>query len=81
VSEHGIEANPEKISTIINIEPFKNLYMEPKSSQEAMISSFISCLGEHGMLLYKLLKKSEQFKWTEEAQQALDQTKSFLAMP
>jgi hypothetical protein len=55
--------------------------MEPRSSQEATISSFISCLGEHGMLLYKLLKKSEQFKWTEEAQQALDQTKSFLAMP
>ena len=33
------------------------------------------------MPLYKLLKKSKRFEWTEEAQQALDQMKSFLTMP
>jgi hypothetical protein len=33
------------------------------------------------MPLYKFLKKSECFKWTLEAQQALKQLKSFLTSP
>jgi ethanolamine utilization protein EutA (predicted chaperonin) len=32
------------------------------------------------MPVYKLLKKSEQFQWTEEAQQALDWLKHFLTI-
>jgi hypothetical protein len=47
VSEHGIKANPEKISMIMDMEPVKNL----KEAQRltgclAMLSCFISCLGE-----------------------------------
>jgi hypothetical protein len=41
------------------------------------LNHFISCLNEHGMSLYKLLKKSKQFEWTEEAQYALNQLKHF----
>ena len=33
------------------------------------------------MLLYKLLKKSEHFEWTEEAQEALTRLKDFLTTP
>jgi hypothetical protein len=36
------------------------------------LSRFISRLGERGMPLYKLLKKSDTFVWTKEAQLALD---------
>jgi hypothetical protein len=32
------------------------------------VSQFISQLGKWGMPLYKLLKKSDTFIWTEEAQ-------------
>ena len=34
----------------------------------ATLSRFISWLGERGMPLYKLLKKTDTFVWTEEAQ-------------
>ena len=34
----------------------------------AALSRFISWLGEWGMPLYKLLKKTDTFIWTEEAQ-------------
>jgi hypothetical protein len=33
----------------------------------ASLSRFISCLGEKGLPLYRLLKKSKHFTWTSEA--------------
>ena len=59
ISERGIKANPEKITTIKNLGPITNL----KGVQKLMgclasLSCFISWLGEHGMPLYKLLKKA-----------------------
>ena len=45
----------------------------------AALSRFISWLGERGMPLYKLLKKTNAFVWTEEAQQALESLKVTLS--
>ena len=44
----------------------------------AALSRFIPWLGERGMPLYKLLKKTDAFVWTEEAQQALESLKTSL---
>ena len=44
----------------------------------AALSRFISRLGERGMPLYKLLKKTNAFVWTEKAQQALESLKASL---
>ena len=44
----------------------------------AALSRFISQLGERGMPLYKLLKRTDAFVWTEEAQQALESLKMSL---
>jgi hypothetical protein len=62
VSKHGIEVNPEKISTITKMDPIRDL----KGIQKVMgclaaLSRFISCLGEKALPLYRLLKKSEHF--------------------
>jgi hypothetical protein len=62
ISEHGIEANPEKISAITNMAPIHNL----KGVQKLMgflasHSRFISCLDKKGLPLYRLLKKFEHF--------------------
>ena len=38
----------------------------------AMLSRFISHLDEQGLLLYRLLKKTDWFTWTPKAQEALD---------
>jgi hypothetical protein len=42
------------------------------------LSWFVSRLGEKGMPLYKLIRKSNNFSWTTEAQEALDWIKAFL---
>jgi hypothetical protein len=82
VSERDIEANPEKISTIIDMGPIKNL----KGVQRVMgclaaLSYFIARLGEHSLPLYKLMKKFYHFTWTPEAQEALDSLKNMLKSP
>jgi len=82
VSEQGIEDNPEKVSAIANMGPIRNL----KGVQRVMgclasLSRFISRLGEKGLPLYRLLRKSEYFSWTPEAQEALDKLKALLTNP
>ena len=66
----------------MDMEPVKNL----KGAQRltgclGVLNHFISRLGEQGMPLYKLLKKSEHFEWTQEAQEALARLKDFLTTP
>ena len=68
MSEHGIEANPEKIMAISNMGPIRNIKgVQRLTGCLAALSRFISQLGEQGMPLYKLLKKIDAFVWTEEA--------------
>jgi hypothetical protein len=45
------------------------------------LSHFIARLGERSLPLYKLMKKSEHFAWTPEAQEALDSLKNMLKSP
>jgi hypothetical protein len=82
VSERGIEANPETIAAITNTGPIKDL----KGVQRVMgclaaLSRFISRLGERGLPLYRLLRKTERFTWTPEAEKALRNLKALLTSP
>jgi hypothetical protein len=79
VSERGIEANPEKIAAITNMGPIKDL----KGVQRVMgclvaLSRFIARLGERGLPLYRLLRKTERFTWTPEVEEALGNLKALL---
>jgi ribonuclease HI len=79
VFERGIEANPEKIAAITNMGPIKDL----KGVQRVMgclaaLSRFISRLGEKGLPLYRLLRKTEHFTRTLEAEEALGNLKALL---
>ena len=79
ISEHGIEANPEKISAITRMGSIQNI----KGVQQIIgcliaLSRFISCLGKRGLPLYRLLKKADCFEWTSKAQEALDMVKLLL---
>ena len=47
----------------------------------AALSHFISRLGEKGLPFFKLLKASERFSWSEEADTAFEQLKLFLTKP
>jgi hypothetical protein len=82
VSERGIEANPDKISTIMDMGPIKNL----KGVQRVMgclaaLNRFIARVGEHSLPLYMLMKKSNYFTWTPEVQEAHDSLKNILKSP
>jgi hypothetical protein len=82
VSERGIEANPEKISTITKMGPIQDLKgMQRVTGYLAALSRFISRLGEKALHLYRLLKKSEHFSWTLEAEEALTKLKAILSNP
>jgi hypothetical protein len=47
----------------------------------AVLGRFISKLGEKGLPFFKLLKKSDKFQWTEEADLMLEELKTFLTSP
>ena len=82
VSERGIEANRDKIAAITNIGPIRGVKGVQRLTRcLAALSRFIARLGERGLPLYKLLKKSNTFVWTEEAQAALDRLKALLSSP
>ena len=79
ISEHGIEANPEKILAITRMGPIQNIKgVQRVTGCLAALNRFISHLDEQGLPLYRLLKKANHFKWTPEAQEALDTVKQLL---
>jgi hypothetical protein len=82
VSECGIKANPEKISAIMDMGPIQNLKgVQRVTGCLAALSHFIARLEERSQSLYKLMKKSDHFTWTPEAQEELDSLKNMLKSP
>jgi hypothetical protein len=80
VSKRGIEANPEKIAVITKMGPIRDLKgVQRVTGCLAALSRFISRLGEKALPLYRLLRKSEHFSWTLEAEEALAKLKSTLS--
>jgi hypothetical protein len=80
ISERGIEGNLEKIQAIINMQPPKTLrHVQQLTRRLASLSLFISKLGEKALPFYRLLRKTDNFTWTEEAQAAFDDLKHRLS--
>jgi hypothetical protein len=80
ISEHGIEANLEKIMTITKMGPICDLKgVQRVTGWLAALSRFILCLGEKALPLYRLLKKSKHFSWTLKAKEALAKLKATLS--
>jgi hypothetical protein len=68
VSARGIEPNPDKVSAITNMKrPTSVKDIHKLTGYMAALSCFISSLGEKGLPFFKLLKASERFSWSEEA--------------
>jgi hypothetical protein len=80
ISERGIEANPDKIIAITKMGPIRDLKgVQRVTGCLAALSRFISRLGKKALPLYRLLKKSEYFLWTLEAEEALAKLKATLS--
>jgi hypothetical protein len=80
VSHRGIEANSEKIKAILDISRPNDLkHVHRLTGCMAAVSRFISHLGEKALPLYKLMKISDKFIWTDEADAALKDLKRVLS--
>src|SRR3954468_25054326 len=82
VSARGIEANPEKVQAIARmLEPTDIIGVQKLTGRLATLSRFISRLGERTLPFYQLLRKGENFEWTEEARNAFADLKNTLSTP
>jgi hypothetical protein len=79
VYDRGIEANPEKIRAIEAMRPPTRVKDAQKlTGSLAALSRFISRLAERALPFFKLLRNSEPFSWTKEAEQAFQELKQHL---
>jgi hypothetical protein len=82
VSHRGIKAKLEKINAIIAMDAPKMIKdVQKLTGCMVALNRFISRLGERGLPFFKLLKHHDKFKWTEEANQALQDLKHHLQSP
>ena len=80
VSERGIDANPEKVGAILRMErPVRVHDVQKLTSCLAASSRFISRLGEKALPLYRLMKKSDKFEWSPQADAAFAELKALLS--
>jgi hypothetical protein len=82
VSHRSIEVNPTKVDAIHKMNrPTGKKDVMKLTSMMAALGRFISKLREKGLPFFKLLKKSDRFEWMSEADQALEELKTFLTTP
>src|SRR4051812_45403894 len=68
VSNRGIEANPEKIKAITSLaKPACINDVQRLAGHIAALSRFISQLGEKAIPLYQMMKKTDNFVWSDAA--------------
>ena len=73
VSHRGIEANPDKIKAIEQMQPPRRLKdMQCLAGCMASLGRFISKFGKRALPFFKIMKRSGPFKWTPEAAKAFE---------
>ncbi|XP_071928199.1 uncharacterized protein [Coffea arabica] len=79
VSHRGIEANPDKVKAIQDMSPPRNIReVQRLNGRLAALNRFLSQSTEKALPFFKVLKKADQFAWTEECQAAFDKLKQYL---
>ena len=80
VSNRGIEANPAKIRALSLLATPTDLKQVQKlPGCVAALSRFIARLGEKELPLYRLLRCTDNFEWTDAATAGLEEIKTILA--
>ena len=77
VSQRRIEANPDKIQTILNMEPPKNIReVQSLTGRVAALNRFVSKATDKCLPFFKVLRKA--FEWTDQCQKAFQDLKVYL---
>ena len=79
-SSRGLEANPSKIRAIESMRLPRCLKDVQKfTGCLASLSRFVSRLGEKALPLYQVMKKTDKFVWSSQADEAFAELKKMLA--
>ena len=77
VSHRGIEANPDKIQAILDMEPPTNIKeVQSLTGRVAGLNRLISKATNKCLPFFKVLKKA--FEWTDKCQKAYQDLKAYL---
>ena len=77
VSQRGIEANPDKIQAILDMEPPKNIKeVQSLTGRVATLNRFVSKVIDKCLPFFKILRKA--FEWMDECQKAFQDLKVYL---
>ena len=80
VSQRGIEANPDKIRAILEMQPPRTIKeTQGLTGRIAALNRFVSRSTDKCLPFFKVLRKA--FKWMDECQQAFEELKEYLATP
>ncbi|KAJ8478335.1 hypothetical protein OPV22_022062 [Ensete ventricosum] len=79
VHQRGIDANPDKIKAIQEMQSPKTVKeVQRLAGRIAALSRFISRAGDKSSVFLRALKSAKDFKWTPECEEAFHQLKSHL---
>ena len=77
VSHMGIEANPDKIQVILDMEPPQSVKeVQSLTERVAALNRFVSKATDKCLPFFRVLKKA--FKWTDDCQKASQDLKAYL---
>jgi hypothetical protein len=80
VSQRGIEANPEKVRAVLEMEvPKTTKQLQRLTGRIAALNRFISRSTDKCLPFFKILRKV--FMWSEECEEAFGKLKEYLANP
>ncbi|GMH03832.1 hypothetical protein Nepgr_005671 [Nepenthes gracilis] len=82
VSQRGIEANPEKIKAILDLNPPRTIKEVQKlTGRIAALSRFLAKSADKYLPFFKALRgtKSHGFKWNDECDEAFKELKTYLS--
>ena len=79
VSHRRIEANPEKIQTIVQMRSPRNLKeIQSLTGRLGALSRFISKATDKCQAFFQVMRKGKKTEWTHECKEALQNLKQYL---
>nr|XP_018677532.1 PREDICTED: uncharacterized protein LOC103974988 [Musa acuminata subsp. malaccensis] len=80
IHERGIDANPEKVQAIIDMQPPRTIRdLQRLNGRLVALSRFLSRSGDRCLPFFKALRDPKNFRWTTECERAFEQMKQHLA--
>ena len=80
IHEKGIDANPEKVQAIINMQSPRTIKdLQRLNGRLVVMSRFLARSGDRCLPFFRALKSPKNFQWTAECEEAFKQIKQTLA--